>query len=82
MPPVRCAQTIKEPGTVKAADISLRELLRYGYGGLLAILLAGIIDPGWLKDAVATLGPALTPVAVIAIGAAAYVAYPQQGLTL
>lgn len=62
-------------GGFKFADLSLRELLRYGYGGFLAIVFAAIIDPSWTTRQMDRLGPAVVPLTAVVIGVAVYVTF-------
>lgn len=57
-----------------ALGFTLHELLRYGYGGLLALVLAGWYDPDHTKTTIDALGVVITTLAAFAGGAALYVA--------
>jgi len=54
-------------------EIGVVRLLRYGYGGILFFLLVALIDPPYAGKVIDALGPVLSPLAALAIGAAIYV---------
>lgn len=70
---------------MKPSDLGLtiRELLRYAHGGLLAVLAAAIIDPAKTRALAESLGPALTALVALSVGIAIYAWYrPVIGLVV
>lgn len=55
--------------------LTIRELLRYAYPGLLLILVAVLLDLPHTKLIVEALGPVLSPLIALAIGASLYALY-------
>ena len=55
--------------------LSIHELLRYGYGGLLVFLVGGLVDPQGTRTVVQTLTSPLSIVVALALGCAIYAAY-------
>jgi hypothetical protein len=78
----RASEMIDEPdagrsGLPKVAEkvgFTIHEVLRYGYGGLLALLVAAIWDPAAVKEIVGALGAALVALIAFASGAAIFTA--------
>lgn len=58
---------------VAITDIGVVRLLRYGYGGILLCVLGVVINPAKAKQVIEALGPVLSPLAVLAIGAVIYI---------
>lgn len=55
--------------------VTIRELMRYGYAGLLAFLTAAIASPDESKKVFDALGPVLAPLVAIAVGGGVYSIY-------
>lgn len=49
--------------------IGLRELLRYGYAGVLCLAIAALVDRAWVTTLTRDLGAVLSPLVVLALGA-------------
>ncbi|MGB2697166.1 MAG: hypothetical protein WBD28_04810 [Candidatus Zixiibacteriota bacterium] len=56
-------------------NLTIHELLRYGYGGLLAYLVAYLIEPYGTKKFIVTLGPSMNIILAFALGGAIYVVH-------
>lgn len=54
------------------SEIGLPRILRYGYGGLLLMLLAAVINPKEVAAVVGSLGTVLAPLAALGVGAGIY----------
>jgi hypothetical protein len=52
--------------------VTIHEVFRYGYGGLLAFLVAAMISPGSTKTLVESLGTVISVIVAFAIGGAIY----------
>lgn len=57
---------------IQGLGLTLRELLRYGYTGLLCLFLSSLIKPDETGQVVEALGNVLAPLVTIAIGAGIY----------
>ena len=55
--------------------LGLREILRYGYTGLLCTLVAAVVDGTRIEQLVKHLGDVLSPLAVLAVGTAVYLVF-------
>lgn len=55
--------------------LGLRELLRYGYTGILCAIVAAVVDGAKTEELVKHLGNVLSPIAVLAVGAAVYLVF-------
>jgi len=55
--------------------VTVNDLLRYGYGGLVALLVADIIIPKETREVIAALGSVLGSLVALAVGAAVYSFY-------
>ncbi|MGH8067087.1 MAG: hypothetical protein ACRERE_17975 [Candidatus Entotheonellia bacterium] len=55
--------------------LGLRELLRYGYTGVLCALVAAVVDGTRTEQLVKHLGDVLSPLAVLAVGTAVYLVF-------
>lgn len=68
----------KVPNAAKilnALGVTIHEMLRYGYGGLLSLLLAAWHEPEHTERAVKAWGVFITTIAALAVGAALYTAH-------
>jgi hypothetical protein len=61
--------------TTSDLGLTIRELLRYGYGGALALLMAVIIIPDETESMVDALGATLSALVALAVGASIYALY-------
>jgi hypothetical protein len=68
---------VAEEESVRLKDFGfgMHELLRYGYAGLLAFALSGIIGPHWTEELVERLGKVVVPIVALVLGAALYIVY-------
>jgi len=55
--------------------LSMRELLRYGYTGILCVFVAVLVNRPWMVSLRAALGDVLSPLAALAVGAAVYLVF-------
>jgi hypothetical protein len=55
--------------------LGLRELIRYGYTGVLCAFVAAVVDGARTERLVKSLGDVLSPLAALAVGAAVYVIF-------
>ena len=62
----------KPLGWASDLGLTIHEVLRYAYGGLLAYLVAAIVSPTSTKDVVESLGTTLSVLTAFALGAAIY----------
>ena len=61
--------------TIVLPRLTIHELLRYVYGGVLLMLVAAIWDPGSTKKTIDALGPVMTPLVAVSLGAGVYAIY-------
>ena len=60
---------------MKDFGLSVNQVIRYGFGGLLLFLLMAIIEPAWTWEKVQILGPVFVPFIALGIGLLIYVFY-------
>jgi hypothetical protein len=59
----------------RALGVTLHDVLRYGYGGVLACVVAATLVPNHVKTIVESLGVVIAPAAALVIGAGIYSTY-------
>jgi uncharacterized membrane protein YqjE len=64
-------------GWLKALGLSIHEVFRYGYGGLLAYLVAVLVNPVDTKMVLTTLGTTISILLAFALGGVIYVGHRQ-----
>jgi|GEM_PF-2783450 len=62
----------KALGWLTDFGVTIHEVLRYGYGGLLAYLVAALVDPAGTKTVVESLGTTISVLLAFAIGGVVY----------
>jgi hypothetical protein len=55
--------------------LGIRELLRYGYAGVLCVLVAALLNPDKTSQIVTSLGSVLSPLAALVVGTVTYLVF-------